>query len=222
LTGATIVFDLDGTLVDTAPDLVRATNVVMDAAGLPRVPLHEVRNMTGQGARALIVKAAARAGVTFDDEDLKARITLFLDAYRMGLVEMSRPFDGVTDALDALTAAGAVLAVCTNKPPTLARPVLDAFDLSRRFVAIVAGGEAAADKPSADHILHTLALAGGSSARALMVGDSITDLQAARNAGIPVILATFGYTNEKASALGADAVFDHYGEVPGLAMHHLA
>lgn len=222
LAGATIVFDLDGTLVDTAPDLVRATNDVMDFAGLPRVPLEAVRGMVGQGARALIVKAAARAGVVFDDEDLARNVALFLESYQAGIVDLSRPFDGVHEALAALSARGAVLAVCTNKPPRLAKPVLDAFDLGSRFAAIVGGGEAPADKPHASHILHTLIQCGGAPERALMVGDSITDLQAARNAGIPCILASFGYTHEKASALGADAVFDHYREVPDLARRFLA
>lgn len=217
LRGATIVFDLDGTLIDTAPDLVRATNEVMDRAGLPHVPLFDVRGMVGQGARALIIKAAARAGVTFSDADLAGHVAAFLDTYRAGIVDLSRPFDGVEDALEILAARGARLAVCTNKPPSLARPVLDAFAMLSRFDAVVGGDEAPANKPDARHLLHTIAVAGGAADRALMVGDSITDVQAARNAGVPVVLATFGYTHEKASALGADAVFDHYVEVPRLA-----
>jgi beta-phosphoglucomutase-like phosphatase (HAD superfamily) len=102
LAGATIVFDLDGTLVDTAPDLVRATNEVMDHAGLPHVPLHDVRGMVGQGARALIVKAAQRAGVHFSDADLAGHIQHFLATYRAGIVDLSRPFDGVEVALERL------------------------------------------------------------------------------------------------------------------------
>jgi phosphoglycolate phosphatase len=217
LNGVAISFDLDGTLVDTAPDLVRSTNVVMDAAGLARISLESVRGMVGQGARALIVKAAAAGNVVFGDNDLEKHVALFLDVYRAGLTELSRPFDGVDETLSLLTEQGAILSVCTNKPPQLANPVLEAFDLERHFKAIVGNGQAGVNKPDARHLTYTIEACGGDVKRALMVGDSITDVQAARNANIPVVLVSFGYTIEKASTLGADAIFDHYHELPDLA-----
>jgi phosphoglycolate phosphatase len=217
LEGIAISFDLDGTLVDTAPDLVRSTNMVMDAAGLARISLASVRGMVGQGARALIIKAAAAGSVTFTEDDLTVHIAHFLDVYKAGLTELSLPFDGVNETLELLSEQGAILSVCTNKPPHLANPVLQAFDLTRHFKAIVGNGQAGVNKPDARHLTYTIDASGGNLERALMIGDSITDVQAARNAGIPVALVSFGYTNEKASTLGADAVFDHYHELPDLA-----
>jgi phosphoglycolate phosphatase len=217
LEGVAISFDLDGTLVDTAPDLVRSTNVVMDAAGIERISLASVRGMVGQGARALIVKAAAASNVVFDEADLEGRVTHFLEVYKAGLTELSLPFDGVDETLTLLAEQGAILSVCTNKPPHLANPVLQAFDLQRHFKAIVGNGEAGVNKPDARHLTYTIDACGGDVKRALMVGDSITDVQAARNAKIPVVLVSFGYTIEKASTLGADAIFDHYHELPALA-----
>jgi phosphoglycolate phosphatase len=217
LEGVAISFDLDGTLVDTAPDLVRSTNAVMDAAGIERISLAAVRGMVGQGARALIIKAAAASNVVFDESDLEGRVAHFLDVYQAGLTELSRPFDGVDETLSLLAEQGAILSVCTNKPPHLANPVLEAFDLQRHFKAIVGNGQAGVNKPDGRHLTYTIDACGGNLDRALMVGDSITDVQAARNAGVPVVLVSFGYTNEKASALGADAIFDHYHELPDLA-----
>jgi phosphoglycolate phosphatase len=217
LEGYAISFDLDGTLVDTAPDLVRSTNVVMDAAGLARISLDSVRGMVGQGARALIVKATAASDVVFGESDLDVHVAHFLEIYQAGLTELSRPFDGVDETLSVLSEQGAILSVCTNKPPHLANPVLQAFRLERHFKAIVGNGQAGVNKPDARHLTYTIDACGGDVTRSLMVGDSITDVQAARNANIPVVLVSFGYTIEKASTLGADAVFDHYHELPDLA-----
>jgi phosphoglycolate phosphatase len=217
LEGIAISFDLDGTLVDTAPDLVRSTNMVMDRAGLEHISLSTVRGMVGQGARALIVKAAGVAGVTFSEVDMEGHIAHFLDVYIAGITELSRPFDGVDETLTQLSEQGAILSVCTNKPAHLANPVLQAFDLTRHFRAIVGNGQAGVNKPDGRHLTHTILASGGDVSRALMVGDSITDVQAARNADIPVVLVSFGYTIEKASTLGADAIFDHFHELPSLA-----
>lgn len=218
LEGVAISFDLDGTLVDTAPDLVRSTNVVMDAAGIARISLESVRGMVGQGARALVVKAAGAGGVIFNEADLDAHVAHFLDIYKAGLTELSRPFDGVDETLSLLAEQGAILSVCTNKPPHLVNPVLQAFDLERHFKAIIGNGQAGVNKPDPRHLTFTIEASGGDITRALMVGDSITDVQAARNAHIPVVLVSFGYTIEKASTLGADAIFDHYHELPDLAV----
>jgi phosphoglycolate phosphatase len=173
--------------------------------------------MVGQGARALIVKAAAAGDVIFSEPDIERHVALFLEVYRAGLTELSRPFDGVDETLTLLAEQGAILSVCTNKPPHLANPVLAAFSLEHHFRAVVGNGQAGVNKPDGRHLTYTIEACGGDVNRALMVGDSITDVQAARNANIPVVLVSFGYTIEKASTLGADAVFDHYHELPELA-----
>ena len=217
--GLAICFDLDGTLIDTAPDLVAATNAVMRKADLPEIALQEVRAMIGLGAGALINKAAGAAGKTFEADELAQHVAFFLETYEQNLTGQSQPFDGVIEVLSQLEGQGAILSVCTNKPAHLAGPVLDAFDMAKYFKAVVGHGQAGANKPDGRHISYTVAASGGSLARAIMVGDSAADVQGARNAGVPVIVTSFGYTIEKASALGADAVFDHYREVPDLIEH---
>lgn len=222
LAGATIAFDLDGTLVDTAPDLVRVTNAILAEDGLAPVPADTLRGMVGHGARALIVSALAWHGRDAEAGALDGKVGRFIALYAAGLTELSRPYPGVAAALERLAGLGATLSVCTNKPPQLARPVLEAFGLDRFFAAMVAAGEAPANKPDPAHLALALARAGGGPQRALMVGDSETDLEAGRRLGVPVALASFGYATQTASALGADAVFDHYDRLPDLALALIA
>ena len=217
LTGATIAFDLDGTLVDTAPDLIGALNVVLADEGLPAVPASAARHLVGQGGRVLLARGFADAGREIDPARADALFQRFLDAYRGCIADESRPYPGAVEALDTLAAAGARLAVCTNKPGAYARLLLDALDLSTRFAAVVGADDAPARKPDPRHLLHAIAEAGGDRARALMVGDSLPDASAARGAGVPVVLVSFGYTETPAAELGADAVFAHFDELPDVA-----
>ena len=222
LSGATIAFDLDGTLVDTAPDLIGALNVVLRQEGLAPVPVSAARHLVGRGGRALMQRGFADAGVELPAERVDALFARFLNAYRGCIADASTLFPGVTAALDALAGAGATLAVCTNKPGEYARLLLDKLDLSPRFAAVVGADDVDHRKPDPRHLLDTLARAGGDPARALMVGDSGPDAAAARGAGVPVVLVSFGYTETPAAELGADAVIDHFDALPAAAADLLA
>ncbi|MGD9964963.1 MAG: phosphoglycolate phosphatase [Hyphomonadaceae bacterium] len=213
LADATIVFDLDGTLVDTAPDLVRALNETMDLEGLPRVRLETVRQLVGQGARALIERAAALHGVTFSATRLEQLTNEFVGFYAFDIARQSKPFDGVNEALDALAGFGARLAVCTNKRTALSVQLLDALQLSGRFSAIV-GADAVTDrKPHPDHYRAAVTRAGGVVRRSVMIGDTAADVAAARGAGAPVCVVSFGYCDGGAEKLGADVLLHRFSEL---------
>lgn len=214
LSRARIAFDLDGTLVDTAPDLVRALNAAIAPAGLSPVPLSDVRAMVGRGARALIERAFANAGrVTPPEDELSDALELFLSVYRAGIADLSRPFPGVEAALDTLADAGARLSVCTNKPGWLAVPLLQALGLADRFERIVGAEDSPAKKPDPAHVL--MALGGGPvEAGDTLVGDSSVDFEAARAAGAGIILFENGYDEKPVRTLGADRLFNAYRDLP--------
>ena len=213
LAGATIVFDLDGTLIETAPDLVGTLNVLLAREGIAALPVDKARTMIGQGARALISRGFAEAGAPLGEVKLSALFDDFIAHYRAHIADHSRPFPGLLEAMDAIDAAGATMAVCTNKPTDLSIALLDALDMSHRFAAIVGPDAAPAQKPDARHLLTTIARAGGDPARAVMVGDSVSDARAARGAGTPLVLVSFGYTETPAAELGPDILIDHFDEL---------
>ena len=215
LSGARIAFDLDGTLVDTAPDLVRALNAAVTPAGLDPVPLAEVRAMVGRGAKALILRAFEYAGRPQPDEsEIQTRLETFLRVYADGIADLSRPFEGVEAALEALIQSGAELSVCTNKPGWLARPLLDELKLADRFVRIVGADDTLEKKPAAIHL--ETAIGGRADSRTVLVGDSAPDADAAKNAGAWSVIFEGGYSEKPAHALGADRLFRHWGALPGL------
>ncbi len=214
LAGATIAFDLDGTLVESAPDLVATLNVLLAREGLTPLPLAQARDMIGQGARALIAKGFEASGAQLDEPRLSALFERFIAHYREHIADESLVFPGVTDALDILEAAGAKLVVCTNKRTDLSVALLEALGVAHRFAAIVGPDVALAAKPDARHLLVAIEAAGGSPDRAVMVGDSVSDAGAARAAGVPLILVSFGYTPVPARDLGADVLIDHFEQLP--------
>ncbi|HRO03898.1 MAG TPA: phosphoglycolate phosphatase [Terricaulis sp.] len=222
LADATIVFDLDGTLVDTAPDLVRALNATLDLEGLPHAPLAQVRRMVGQGARHLITRAAERAGASYSAERLDQLTKAFVEFYRADIASHSQPFPGVDEALDSLAALGAKFAVCTNKRTDLSQQLLEALNLSQRFSAIVGADAVAQKKPHPDHFRAAVTRAGGVVRRAVMVGDTAADVGAARGAGAPIALVRFGYCEEDVERLGADVLLDHFNELTSACRRLLA
>ncbi|WP_300378684.1 HAD hydrolase-like protein [Henriciella sp.] len=191
--GWTIVFDLDGTLVDTAPDLHASLNHCLEGAGLEPVPFDAVRGMIGQGAMAMIRKGISYNGLAPDTIDTDRLWQDFLTHYQQNICRMSRPYPGAEDLVDALNMAGATCAVCTNKTQALAESVLDGLSLSGKFAALRGADSVPDKKPHGDHIVQTVRACGGSMDRTIMVGDSQTDERAARNAGLPFIFVTFGY-----------------------------
>jgi phosphoglycolate phosphatase len=210
----TIVFDLDGTLVDTAPDLITALNFILDREGLPAVPLASARNMIGAGARKLIERGLELEGRAASVEDITRLTADFIDYYAAHIADASRPFDGLESALDDLTARGYRLAVCTNKLEWLSKRLLDALQLSARFTAICGADTFGVSKPDPAILRQTVAQAGGNLATTIMVGDAGTDIGVARRAGVPVIGVTFGYTDVPIADLKPDRLITHMHDLP--------
>lgn len=206
-----IVFDLDGTLVDTAPDLVASLNHVLDGLGRPPMALEAVRAEVGRGARHLLGLGLAASGER-SDALVEAGIGPFLAHYGANIARHSRPFPGAQAALDHLLAAGRRLAICTNKPEALARDLLQALGWDGRFAALLGADSRPWRKPDPRHLFDTIAAAGGG--HALFVGDSRTDSETAQAAGIPLILVRFGYSAEPVDTLGADALIDSFDALP--------
>lgn len=209
--GASIVFDLDGTLVDTAPDLVRALNAVVEPEGLEAVPVSEVRAMVGRGARVLIERAYAAQGHALQGEDVDAHVKRFIDVYREAIAERSQPFAGCIEALDGLKAAGAKLSVCTNKPSELADLLLRELAMDVYFDRVVGPDRAPAKKPDAAHLFASV---DAGAKPIVMIGDSEPDATCAKAAGVPVILMTHGYSEIPVGTLGADRLLDSFVELP--------
>ncbi len=211
----TIVFDLDGTLVDTAPDLINALNFILDREGLPAVPLKSARNMIGAGARKLLERGLELEGRAVSIEDMNRLTADFIDYYAAHIAEGSRPFEGLEDALDDLTGRGYRLAVCTNKLEWLSKRLLDELGLTPRFAAICGADTFGVSKPDPAILRQTIARAGGDLASTVMVGDAGTDIGVARRAGVPVIGVTFGYTDVPIADLKPDRLIEHMRELPG-------
>lgn len=221
LEGALIVFDLDGTLIETAPDLIGALNVVLAEEGRPSVPVAAARHLVGRGARALLTRGFAEAGETLNDARAAPLVTRFLEVYEGRIAQESHAYPGVGEALDALEADGARLAVCTNKPGGLSRLLLGELGLLGRFVAVTGADDAPVRKPDPRHLLACVEQAGGAQ-RVLMVGDSIADVAAARGAGFPVAVVSFGYTETPPAELGGDVLIDAFTELPAAVRRLLA
>jgi phosphoglycolate phosphatase len=221
LSGCTIAFDLDGTLVDTAADLHGALNIMLAEENLPPVSLAHVRKMVGHGAPDLIARAGASNGVTYTAERLVALTNRYRDIYASDIAANSHIYPGVEDALSTLAAAGATLCVCTNKLTALSVQLLEAVGLAPRFAAIIGADSTPDRKPHPGHFISAIHAAKGKVSRAMMVGDSAADVGAARGAGAPVVVVSFGYTDTAPELLGADAVFSNYDELPGLAARYL-
>ena len=217
LAGCTIVFDLDGTLVDSAPDLHRALAKIMAGEGLAPTSLEDVRKFVGQGAQTLIARAFAAHGIVHDEVRLTRLIDDYTEVYAADIAALTRPWPGVEAALDQLKAAGALLCVCTNKRGRLSNALLDALGLSHWFVAVVGADMVKHKKPHPDHFIAAVRSANGDPARALMVGDSAADVGTAQANNAPAALVSFGYTDTAPELLGADAVFSHFDELPDLA-----
>jgi phosphoglycolate phosphatase len=207
-----LIFDLDGTLADTAPDLLGATNAVLAAKDRPLLDLGHLRHMVGFGARALIGQAMEASGAPVTDEEMAPLLDIFMAHYRAHIADHSRSFPGVETTLAGLKAGGARLGVLTNKPQELTDLLLPRLKLDGYFRAVYGAGRKPYTKPDPRIFHDVLADCGGGPA--VMIGDSITDLSTARAAGVPAILVSYGYTPVPAHELGADAVLDEFAQLP--------
>ena len=215
LVGWTIAFDLDGTLVETAPDLVATLNKVLASEGLSPVPYELARNMVGHGAKHMIERGYAATGLPLSPNLSPVLFERFISTYLAHIADTSHPFPGCLEALDVLLDAGATLVVATNKRTDLAVALLEKLNMTSYFAAIVGADLAPAAKPDGRHILFAVEEADGDPDMAIMVGDSASDVNGAKNAGVPVIAVTFGYTEVSAHDLGADVVLDRFDQVVG-------
>jgi phosphoglycolate phosphatase len=209
-----VVFDLDGTLVDTAPDLIAALNYVLDREGLPPVPLASARNMIGAGARKLLERGLELEGRTMSTADIDRLTKVFIDYYAAHIADESRPFAGLEAALDELASQGYRFAVCTNKLEWLSKLLLDRLDLSARFAAICGADTFGVAKPDPAILRETVKQAGAELSGAIMVGDAGPDVGVARRAGVPVIGVEFGYTDVPIAELKPDRLIGHFAELP--------
>jgi phosphoglycolate phosphatase len=206
----TILFDLDGTLIDTAHDLIAALNVVIESEGMAPVDFDAAVGMIGDGAKAMLQSAFAAEGRTVGPERLEDLMLAFIDHYAHHIADRSQPFPGTEVMLDRFAAEGWRLAVCTNKLEPLARSLLDQLGLTPRFAAIAGQDTFGFKKPDPRLLFETIRLAGGEVERSIMVGDSRFDIDAAKAAGVPVVAVEFGYSPVAVADLGADAVIDHF------------
>ncbi|NEW85832.1 MULTISPECIES: HAD-IA family hydrolase [Rhodopseudomonas] len=209
-----VVFDLDGTLVDTAPDLINALNFILIREGMPAVPMAVARNMIGQGARRLLERGLELDGRVIAQDDINRLTVDFIDYYAAHIADESRPFEGLEATLDELSEHGYRFAVCTNKLEWLSKLLLDRLDLSPRFAAICGADTFGVAKPDPAILRETVAKAGGDLSAAIMVGDAGPDVGVARRAGVPVIGVEFGYTEVPIAELEPDLLVGHMRELP--------
>lgn len=210
-----LLFDLDGTLIETAPDLTHALNHALRAAGRPPLPQEVVRTLIGDGARMLLSRGLMQQEVAPTPEEIARWLPVLLEHYGDHIADESRPFAGCVETLRQFREAGIRLAVCTNKTAALTERLLGALGVRDLFDAVLGGDSLPVRKPHPGHIEGTLEALGVTASRAAMIGDSNNDVRAARAAGVPVVVVSFGYTATPAAELGADAVIDSYQALPG-------
>jgi phosphoglycolate phosphatase len=213
LKGATIAFDLDGTLVESAPDLIAAVNSILIAEDLKPLTLEEARPFISRGARWLLQWGIASGGAPEPAARAVALFDRFINYYSAHIADESHPFPGVIDALNVMRTAGAKLVVCTNKPTALSRSLLTKLSMGALFDGIVGVDAVTAAKPDRTHLIEAVRTVGGDLTRTIMVGDADTDAGTARAAGTPLILVDFGYTEIPAVELAPDILLHHFEDL---------
>lgn len=208
-----VVFDLDGTLVDTAPDLLESLNLSLSAGGMAAVDEAGFRRFVGHGGKVMIERAfaARQRALAVDEHDRLLKI--FMEAYAKSIPGKSQPYPGVVETLDRLERAGCLMAVCTNKYEANSVALIEALGLGKYFAAICGQDTFAFRKPDPRHLLETIARAGGDPRNAVMVGDSQTDIDTAKAAGIPVVAVDFGYTDRHVREFDPSRIISHFDEL---------
>ena len=211
-----VVFDLDGTLVDSAPDIMTALNATLAADALAPFDVERVKTMVGGGSRRLIERALVAHGESAKTSRVDRLVDIFEAVYADNPCRDTRIFPGAVALMETLAARGVRLGMCTNKPGVVTLRLLEALDLARHFGAVVTGSDGLAKKPDAAMLAATFAKLGCTADEGIMIGDSAADVGCARAAGCPVVLVSFGYTQEPAAVLGADAVVDSFDAIEAI------
>lgn len=211
-----VVFDLDGTLIDTAPDLLSAVNAVLVAEGRKPLPLETLRHLVGHGAKVMLDHAMLETGDGVPPERAAELVDNFLNHYRGNIAAASVPFPGVEDVLRGFQKEGVAMGICSNKPHDMTELLLNEVGLTHFFGSIHGAGRTAKNKPDPMHLNAVIQELGADKAHTVMVGDSMPDVAVARAVGVPVIVMSYGYTPTPTHELGADAVTGDFRQVPGL------
>jgi len=209
-----LVFDLDGTLVDTAPDLIDTLNVVFAREGLPPVLHESARKLIGGGIKAMIVRGLEAERRAIIPDEVERMFAEFIEHYSVHVADRSRPFPGLESALDLLAERGHRFSVCTNKLERLSLMLLRALNLAGRFAAICGQDTFGVLKPDPEVLHRTVAAAGGEHGNAIMIGDSLTDIRTARAANVPVIAVSFGYSERPVAEYGPDRLINAFAQLP--------
>ncbi len=209
-----LIFDLDGTLIDSAPDVCASVNRILTGNGRRALTLDETKDMVGWGGRVLMEKALDLTGEPGTEEEIDAALNGFLATYADHPADNTTIFPGVIEALETFKAAGVKLAICTNKPTATTPPVLNAMGLNGFFDVVSCGDAVPHKKPDGRHVLHCVEQLGASIETAAMVGDSENDIRAAIDAGLRSVCVTFGYAHVPLDEIGADALIDHFDDLP--------
>ena len=207
-----LVFDLDGTLVDSVPDLRAALNEMLRERGRPPLSLPQVKRMIGDGAPAMVARALAASGA--DPDGATRALRRFLEIYEANAVRLTRPYPGVRETLTALRRLGYRTAICTNKPQQATIAVIEGLGLLSLFDGIAGGDRFPVRKPDPGHLLGLIGELGAQVAASAMIGDNENDAAAARAAGVPLVLMRYGYARVDPELLAADALLDHFAELP--------
>ncbi len=210
-----LIFDLDGTLIDSAPDVCASVNRVLEAGGRRALTLSETKDMVGWGGRVLVEKALALTGEPGTSEAIDRALESFLTTYADHPADNTIVFPGAIEALESLKAAGVKMAICTNKPAATTTPVLNVMGLNGFFDVVSCGDAVPHKKPDGRHVLHCVEQLGASIETAAMVGDSENDIRAAIDAGVRSVCVTFGYAHVPLDEIGADALIDHFDDLAG-------
>ena len=214
MTLSPVLFDLDGTLIDSLPDVLAAVNRLLDREGRRPLTIDEARLMVGEGAKPLIAQAFAKTGEAAAETALSGYVDRFVSNYREDPVARTIVFPGVESVLSSLAADGVPMGICTNKPHAMSELVLRKLGLDRFFSCVIGGDALSVKKPDAGHLHAVLEAMKCSPAGAIYVGDSPTDVEAARNSGLHMVLVTWGYSRVEPATLGADALIDRFDDLP--------
>lgn len=209
----TVIFDLDGTLIDSIADVTSAVNRVLGDSGLPPIEQESALALLGEGARIRTKKAFAMRGVNLTDLELDSRTRDFARYYAENPLQHTKVFEGARELLDRLFANGIRVAVCTNKYEQSARDILTRLGLMPPVEDVAGSDTFGVQKPNADHVIKLLERMKADRSTAIMVGDSIHDIEAAHAAGIPAVAVTWGYSTIPAHELGADAVLNQFSDL---------